>query len=136
MEELLEVFASGLLIQYPTEDGKATKEANDEQKAAFKEALRKHMDSASKHRDLGFVLTYDYHLGKIRGSGVHHPNETAVESANGYLSAVLHKLPKIPDGESYVFPIPTFVSFELRTGIGDDDRFKAFRVCPWIQQRL
>lgn len=134
MEKMLDAFAKGLQIQYPTVNGSKTKEASDEQKAAFKEALKNHLDFTSKVREPGFVVTYDYYQGKIRGRKK-LVEGTEVTSPNGNLAAVLYKLPKLPDGETYAFPVPTFISFRLK-GQCYEETFEVISFCQWIKCNL
>lgn len=113
MEKELEVFAKGLLVQYYTEDGRAIKEASEEQRKALREAIKADLAAISEDRDPGYVVTYDYRRGKIRGQKLRPKNEMTVESPNAALANVLNKLPKLSDGEEYVFPAPTFISFRI-----------------------
>lgn len=134
MEKMLDAFAKGLLIQSSTEDGSKTREASEEQKAAFKEALQNHLNLASKVREPGFVVTYDYYQGKVRGRKK-PAEETEVASPNGNLTAVISKLPKLSSGETYVFPIPTFISFRLK-GRCYEETFEVISFCQWIKCNL
>lgn len=133
MEKMLDAFAKGLLIQSSTEDGSKTKEASEEQKVAFKEALQNHLNFASKVREPGFVITYDYYQGRIRGRKI--PTEDKVASPNGNLTAVLSKLPELPGGETYVFPIPTFISFRIKERCYEE-KFEVISFCQWIKCNL
>lgn len=134
MEKMLDAFAKGLLIQSSEENGSKTKEASDEQKAAFKEALREHLNFASRIRAPGFVVTYDYYQGKIRG-GKRPEDETTVASPNGNLATVLCKLPELCDGETYVFPVPTFISFRIKERYSEET-FETISFCQWIKCNL
>lgn len=136
MEKMLDAFAKGLLIQCSTEDENKTSEASDEQKTAFKGALRNHLDFARKVREPGFVVTYDYYQGKIRG-GKRSPDESTVASPNGNLAAVFSKLPELPDGENYVFPTPTFISFRIKERCNSkEEAFEIISFCQWIKENL
>ncbi len=132
MEKMLNAFAQCLLIQYPTEDGKKAKEASEEQKDAFKEAIREHLASASRVRDPGYVVTYDYRQGKIRG-GKRLADE--VTSPNRNLGSVLEKLPELPEGETYIFPTPMFISFRIRERAYKEP-FEVISFCQWINSNL
>lgn len=134
MEKMLKAFAQGLLIQYSTEDGNETKEASDEQKAAFKEALQNHLAFASRVRNPGYVVTYDYRQGKIRG-GRRPAEEVNVASMNRNLETVLGELPELPDGETYVFPIHTFISFRIRERAYEEP-YEVISFCQWIKENL
>lgn len=135
MENVLNAFASGLKIQYQTEEKMEFKPASEEQITAFKEAMKKHLASRGKIREYGDIITYDYYRAKIRG-GMRGFDERHVESANANLAEVLLKLPKLPEGECYVFPTPTFVSFQIVGKMGNDSDFNPVKACPWILGKL
>lgn len=136
MEKLLEAFASGLLIRVSSEMKEAVnKPANEEQKAVFKEVLRKHLDSVGERRKLDDVVTYDFHLGRIRGER-RDQHEEFIESYNGNLAEVILRLPELPEGESYVFPTPTSVSFKIVAKDWKKAKYMPIKVCFWIQQRI
>lgn len=135
MEKWLDAFAKGLLIQKDTDDGSKTEPASAEQMEAFKEALKANLNVHGQCRFIGDTITYDYRLGTIRGSS--KGMEAAhVVSGNGNLLAVLGKMPKLPRGESYAFPTPTFITFRMKNKMGEGDDFDVINVCSWIQQNL
>lgn len=134
MEKMLNAFAQCLLIQYPTEDGKKAKEASDEQKEAFKEAVRNHLAFSRRVRNPGYVVTYDYRQGKIRGAK-RPADESDVASPNGNLGSVLEKLPELPEGQTYIFPTPMFISFRIREGACKEP-FEVISFCQWINSNL
>jgi hypothetical protein len=135
MERVLNAFAKGLLIQYHTEDGLATKMATEEQQEAFKEAVKADLACASKTRGPGYVVTYDYRRGQIRGQKLRRETEKTVESPNAILARVLESLPNLSDGEEYIFPTPTFISFRINEG-SMEKCFQVISFCQWINSNL
>lgn len=135
MENWLNAFARGLLIETDTADGSTTEPATDEQIEVFKEALKADLDSYGKLHYVTDVLTYDYRMGSIRG-GSKLMGELKTKSGNGAMHNVLSKLPKLPKGKSYTLPTPTFISFRIRDKRGDETDFAVINVCHWIQQNL
>lgn len=135
MEECLRVLASGLSIQTPSEEGREFKPASQEQMDAFTDAMRKHLIARGKTREYGDIITYDYYRAKIRG-GMRRHDEREVEGPNANLGEVLSKLPKLSDGEHYVFPVPTFVSFQIVGKFGDGSGFSLVKACDWVRAKI
>lgn len=135
MERVLNAFAKGLLIQYRTGDGLATKMATEEQQKAFKEAVKANLAYERKNRAPGYVVTYDYLRGQIRGQKLRLETEKTVESSNAILAKVFESLPELSDGEEYIFPTPTFISFRINEW-GMEECFQVTRICQWIISNL
>lgn len=135
MEKWLEAFAKGLLIQKTTEEGSKTEPANEEQIQAFKKALEENLAYQGTYRQPGDAITYDYLRGTVRGR--HKWQEiTQTEIANSNLISVFAEMPRLSDGESYVFPVPTFITFKMRDRASEKDEFVVINVCHWIRQNL
>lgn len=135
MEEMLRALATGLKIQQSSEDGQSFRLASTEQVDAFIEAMKKHLVSREKLYEYGDIITYDYHRGKIRGGSRRH-DERDVESPNANLGEVFSKMPKLPEGECYAFPIPTIISFQIVGKSGEDGDFNPVKASNWILEQI
>ena len=135
MEKWLEAFAKGLLIQKTTEEGSKTEPASEEQIQAFKKAVEENLAYQGMYRQPGDTITYDYRRGSVRGRQ-NWQEVMHTESANGNLISVLAEMPQLPDGESYVFPVPTFITFKMRDKVSASADFAVINVCYWIQQNM
>lgn len=135
MEKWLEAFAKGLLIHKDTEEGSKTEPASEEQIEAFKKAFKSSVDSQIAIRDPGYIVTYDYRRGKIRGRQ-RWQDAIYTDSPNGNLASVLSKLPKLPSGESYTFPTPTCFAFRVKDACRGETEHAVVSASNWIQQNF
>ncbi len=135
MENWLNAFARGLRVEVEDGDSTSSHPASEEQKEAFLEALKADLEAQGRVKYLRDTVTYDYRMGKIRGRSRHH-GESHVSSPNATFANVLRKLPKLPKGESYTLPVPTFITFVVVDKRDGETIYDVASVCSWIMQNM
>ena len=143
MEKLLNAMASCLFVRVTKKEGAYVpegavvsfdnefdhNETDDETKAIFKRAFKRHLVSKMKEmKDGGIVeYTYDY---ETRG-----PLGTIMEDANKNMAEVLLELPSLKEGKCYEFPYDTYIRFKLVKRDKKKNRVE-IEVCDWISEEL
>lgn len=144
LEKLFDVFASGLFIKHAPaakeeEDGEETRSstepASDEVRETFRNLMSEHLYKKLDRCHVGGSITYDYYLGKIRGSKLGHA-DSVVLTINSNLQDIIDELPELPDGDEYAFPAATAVSVRV-IGFDEDGILTELHKCSqWITNAL
>lgn len=146
IEKLLKAFPKGLHVRHDPvskEDDSTSKKsepfytcATDEAKEALGEALKEHLEKELSRCHIGLKVTYNYYLGTVRNSSSSESRGAAVVSINSKLQEVMDELPKLSEGESYVFPAQTSVSVKV-LGFDNDEIVTILEnVSPWILELM
>lgn len=146
IEKLLEVFPEGLYVRHEEviPESKNSKKdlrnvsytrASLEVKEAFKAVLRENLLSKLEKCSIGEKISYSFYLGTVHSPhSVYHGDPA--QSINQNLQEVIDKLPKLPEGEEYVFPDHTSVSVKV---IGFDQGKSVTsldNLCSWLRKAL
>lgn len=143
MDKLLTVIASGLDIRSAVninfekvlqDNSNVIASESDYQEVInkarrrFKKEFKNHLFNKLKKIEVGEYVDYYFDYGNIRPLGI------IMERANDNMAEVLIKLPTLKDGECYVFPHGTYISFELIERYQKGGTVKLNSICSWIKE--
>ena len=119
MEKLLNAISRRLKVRSIVEEQEVTEEVRN----MFQKELKNHLFEKLQKIEVGESVVYSFNYGNAIGKHI--------GDANDNLAEVLLKLPALPDGNRYVLPFNTFISFALTEKNGKVDVEPGI-ICPWI----